>query len=482
MREALGVALVEAREATVAWLRLGRLAFFPMSCGAQKLFHALAPYARRAAVAFVTQPRELLLLEAALLGSLLFVWRLRVLIRRQRYLQRLRDWASSRLYRPAATRYARFAEGVRQRSRIIARALPHAAYALLCLLVLRASRALGLEPVLRPLWPHVAALLLTPLPWARTLLTLRSDGSVDRVSQRGWLSFWVLWATCRLASGLTAAMPFVSRLLPAFALDWTESPALAPAVACVALWAQLPHDGLSLACGVVGPPLSARAQRLSEALPSLPAGLSDKAAVVLQLLMTAPYYATLAQVMQEGWLLTAAAACLLTPYPFTGVVLLYWSLVYPTLRSIDALEIRGASAEAKAEAAYACQVQLRYWLLHCAASALLQQLPWLLWLPFATHAQIVLAVWLQLPYFRAATLLFLQLTPVGRLLLRYTAGDAPAAGAPLLTFKGDAGSPASGTQTAASRQARSPRANATYSKRLQPERQPNEKKGREHQE
>ena len=55
-------------------------------------------------------------------------------------------------------------------------------------------------------------------------------------------------------------------------------------------------------------------------------------------------------------------------------------------------------------------MQLRYWLLHCAVSAVLQQLPWLLWLPFSTHGQLVLAVWLQLPYFRAATLIAIRLS------------------------------------------------------------------------
>ena len=114
---------------------------------------------------------------------------------------------------------------------------------------------------------------------------------------------------------------------------------------------------------------------------------------------------------------------------------------------------------------FATQVQLRYWLLHCAVSAVLQQLPWLLWLPFSTHGQLVLAVWLQLPYFRAATLIAIRLTPVGRVLLRYI-GDG--SGAPLLAAGADAASPVaagSGGRQVHS-PLRSPRANALYSKRL----------------
>jgi len=480
LRQALGVALVQAREATVAWMRLGKLAFFPMSCGAQKLAHALTPYARRAGAAFAAQRREVLLMELGLFLLLLLAWRVRVLLRRRRYFTRLRAWSSARIGQPVGRRYTSFKEGVRRRSRIVARAIPHFGFALVCLLLLRAFGALGLDSVLLPAWAPLSWLLLTPVPWIRTLLSLRSDGTGERSLQRDWLRYWVLWATFRLAAGAIAAIPFASRFLPTIALD---SPAMAPMVACVAAWVHLPHDGLELGYGLVGPPLAVRAQRLADALPAFPAGILDKLALVLRFVAPSGVYAALMQGAQEGYILFGAAACLLTPYPLTGFALMYWSLCYPILVSIEALEMATASPDAVQEAAYATQVQLRYWLLHCALAAALQQLPWLLWLPFSTHAQMMLAVWLQLPYFRAASLVMLQLMPVGRALLRVTSGGA--AGDTRLLAAGSDATP-SGTPSKAApgegRHARSPRANAIYSTRLQQQPGPGTPDGHQHQE
>ena len=42
LRGALSVALVKAHESGLAWLRLLRLAFFPLSCGVQHTAHAIA--------------------------------------------------------------------------------------------------------------------------------------------------------------------------------------------------------------------------------------------------------------------------------------------------------------------------------------------------------------------------------------------------------------------------------------------------------
>lgn len=462
LRDALGVALVQAREATVAWLRLARLAFFPMSCGAQKLAHAVRPYARRAAVAFAAQPREVLLMELGVLMLTLLIWRLRIVLRRRRYVARLRQWASARISRPVATRYMRFKDGVRRRSRVVARALPHIGFALVCFVALRAQRALGLESLLQPVWSPLSWFLLTPLPWVRTLLTLRSDGTGECNVQRDWLRFWVLWATCHLAVGVLAAIPFASRLVQRVSLD---TPARAPLVACAAAWVHLPHDGLELCYGVVGPALAFRAQRLSDAVPSLPARLLDTLAMVLRMLTPSGVYTALMQAAQEGYLLLGVMTCMLTPYPLTGLALLYWSLGYPILKSIEVLEMPATSPDMAVQAAYSSQVQLCYWLLHCALAAVIDQLPWVLWLPFSTHARMLIAVWLQLPYFRAATMLLLQLTPFGRALLRMT-GGGPHDGAPLVTVSGAPATPTHASPSAL-RHTRSPRANAIYSKRLQ---------------
>jgi hypothetical protein len=462
LRDALGVALVEAREATVAWLRLARLAFFPMSCGVQKLAYAVRPYARRAAVAFAAQPREVLLVELSVLLLMLLVWRVRIVLRRRRYLARLRQWTSARISRPVATRYMRFKDGVRRRSRVVARAMPHAGFALACFVALRALRALGLSSLLQAGWSPLSWFLLTSLPWVRTLLTLRSDGTGERSVQRDWLRFWVLWSAWHLAAGVLAAIPFASRFVPRVSLD---TPTMAPLVACAAVWVHLPHDGLEICYGVVGPAIAFRAQRLSDAVPSLPAGLLDKLAMVLRLLTPSGVYTAIMQAAQEGYLLLGVTICMLTPYPLTGLALIYWSLGYPILKSIEVLEMPTAHPDMATHAAYASQVQLCYWLLHCALAALLDQLPWLLWLPFSTHVRMLIAVWLQLPYFRAATMLMLQLTPFGRALLRLTGGSA-SDNARVLTASGAPATPPHASPSAI-RHTRSPRANAIYSKRLQ---------------
>jgi len=176
-------------------------------------------------------------------------------------------------------------------------------------------------------------------------------------------------------------------------------------------------------------------------------------------------YTALMQAAQEGYLLLGVMTCMLTPYPLTGLALLYWSLGYPILKSIEVLEMPATSPDMAVQAAYSSQVQLCYWLLHCALAAVIDQLPWVLWLPFSTHARMLIAVWLQLPYFRAATMLLLQLTHFGRALLRMT-GGGPHDGTPLVTVSGAPATPTHASPSAL-RHTRSPRANAIYSKRLQ---------------
>ena len=460
LQQALGIALVEAREATAAWLRLARLAFFPMSCGVQKLAHAMRPYARRAAIAFAAQPRDVLIVEFSLILSVLLIWRVRILLRRKRYFTRLRLWVSARITEPLNAYYLRVKDGVRRRSRFVARALPHLGFAIASLALLRLLRALRLESVLLPIWPSVSWLLFTPVPWIRTLLSLRADGLDERFAQRGWLRFWVLWATCKLTSSVVSSIPFATRLMPTISL---ESAVAAPMLACVAIWIQLPHDGLELAYKVVGPALAFRMLRLNEALPSLPAGVVDKVALIFRLVLPSTIHTGIMHAAQEGYLLLAVAACMLTPYPLTAFALLYWSLGHPVIKSIEVLEMPTGSLEMAAEAAYSSQVQLRYWLVHCVIAAILDQLPWLRWIPFSTHAQMVLAVWLQLPYFRAATLFLLHLTPFGRFLL---GGSGVRVLNDLQAANGANASPPPENPKAL-RHTRSPRANAIYSKRLQ---------------
>ena len=320
LRGALSVALVKAHESGLAWLRLLRLAFFPLSCGVQHTAHAIAPYAKRAATAFAQQPRDVLLLEAALVLAVACAIWLRRLLRRKRYCARLREWGAARFYRPVAERYARLAGAVRQRSRLVARLLPHGLYAVGCLAAARLLEAVRLAPMLRPVWPHAATLLLTPVPWVRTLLTLRSDGQEDRALQRSWLMFWVLWASAQLLSEALALLPFAARLLPAQALS-LDSPSAAPVLFCAAAWLHVPHSGLPLLYSLVGPLLAARAQRLSDALPALPAGVSAQIGLVLRLLLPAGLYAALAQTAQEGF---APARLLQLAAPTSGVSCSPW--------------------------------------------------------------------------------------------------------------------------------------------------------------
>lgn len=107
---------------------------------------------------------------------------------------------------------------------------------------------------------------------------------------------------------------------------------------CLALWLNLPHNGVALLYDSLAPAMRLRAQRVGALLPSLPQPLVGALSLLLHTVVPARLRTALAQAATEGGVLLGAGLFLLTPTPITKVGLAYFSMGYPCLKSIDALK------------------------------------------------------------------------------------------------------------------------------------------------
>ena len=209
---------------------------------------------------------------------------------------------------------------------------PHLGYLLACGVGGRIIAHLGLLGYLLPLAATSTPLLLTAIPAVRTVHALRSQRLVGR---RHWLEFWVVWAALQQCIGIFQMVPLLPRLIHA---HQGVHAALQMLSFCFGLWTQLPHDGVSLLFGALAPAMRLRAARFSALLPSLPQPLVSSLSLVLTGMLPGRMRTKLSEVAAEGGVLLAAALFLITPTPVTRVGLLFFSLGYPCLRSIDALK------------------------------------------------------------------------------------------------------------------------------------------------
>ena len=421
---AVRLAVESSALALGAWGRLLWLLLRPLINFIILVMPALRRAGFAAAHAAVTQPRTALLVEAAGLVLLVAVWRVVRLVRRGKYFMR----ASAAIDR----RRKWFAAAVRRRSTRLAAALPHLAYAGACVAGSRLVGRLGWRPQLLALMLTAERPLSVGLPAIRTLFAL--SGGCDE--QLAWLRYWVVWAAVQVVFGLLLSVPIVPSLVGSYLLPavyrWIPAVQLLAKKLpfCWYLWLQLPGcRGVRLAYRAIALPLSRRAARAASLLPSLPAPL--KAALTMVLLPVLGYerQAAIGEAMDECAVLCCGAIFLLTPTRIANVGLLLLALGNPMLRTAAAIAAmddadearagdallspaRGArgeralapSRQPPASARLACMAQLRYWLSY----ALLRGALWLLhpllrWVPLLTHMQLIAVLWLQLPFFRAAT-------------------------------------------------------------------------------
>ena len=456
-----------------AWGKVVLLLSQAASRGAVVAYPTVRRLTIKAATAFAAQPRNAIAAEVGALVVLLLLWRLVRFCRRQRYVSRFRAAVRQRV--------ERFHAGVQRRSRALAAALPHVAYAGACVATSHLADRLGLRP--RLLEAMLAALpaLSTGLPAVRTLLALSRTPPSEQ--QHDCLRYWVVWAGASLAIGLVRATPFALRLLNRVApavlgryMILEEAPFYAY------LWLQLPgRRGLRVAYGLLAPAIQKRASTARSLLPALP----DRATHTLEFLLATALglerRAALSEAVHEAGVLVGGAVTLLLGLSSSiigDVGLLLLALGGPMLRSIEALGgsggggggaecvgheragrrrggggggagggggvgDRGGGGGGGAGSA-TMPTQLRYWLHYALLCGALRTLaPALRWLPFASQWQLLCVLWLQLPIFRAATRLA---APVLRTLVP-----------PMLRL---------GHSRIVATPERAPRANALYSSRL----------------
>jgi len=435
--------------AVTAWTRVLHLMAQPLGRLAVVAWPSIRSGIVTAARAAANQSRTALAIEAAVLICVIALWRFVTFVRRRRYFSRARA--------AAARRFARFDAHIRRRSRTLAAALPHIAYASMCAVCARLLGRLGLHARTLAMVLGFEPWLATGLPAVRTLLLL----SAAPGEQRLCLEYWVVWASVELCKDLLHAIPFLPRFgraaLPLLERWWPLT-MLYEIPFCGYLWLQLPgRRGLLLAYELVAPQLQRRASHLDDWLPSVP----ERAKGVLQMALAAAIgmerSAALIDAVLEGRVLLVGLAFLLMPSQVAAIGLPLIALGGPILRSMDAIASTKnghatpavTSTGTQPPTAAAAHQQLRYWLGYATLWAAVRIFePVLAWVPFVTHMRLLAVLWLQLPIFRAATRLLALLLALLRVARRRGVGGTEAD---------------EGESSLAIRQ---PRANAAYASRL----------------
>ena len=460
-----------------AWGRLLWLLLRPVGNFAVLSWPTVRRYSLAAGRIAAAQSWTAILVELALLAAIAATWRLVTFVRRREYVTRLRAAVDRRR--------KWFVAGVRRRSQRLAAALPHLCYAAACLLVSRLAGRLGFRPQFLALVLTFEPVLAVGYPATRTLLALGAEPPEQRV----WLKYWAVWAGAQLGAGLVLAIPFAGSLLHSSMVTgllhrWL--PFLQELPFCCFLWLQLPGcRGVHSAYDALIPPLMRRTRGAAGVLPAVPPAIKGALAMVLLPVLGYERRNAIGEAMGECGVMLVGLIFILTPTPIARVGLLLLALGNPLMRTVDALDadaeaarpkpaeaggaagalfrhgqalVRGAgAAEADADSAAAarrtaCTKQLRYWLSYTLLRGGLWAFqPLLSWVPFMVHIQLLGVLWLQLPFFRAAT-------RVLAIVLR--------------TLRGGGGGAAGGDEAAAAAVAapgsgeRTSRPNALYSDRL----------------
>ena len=406
---------------------------------------ALICAARRAAA----QPPKAIALELLALAVLIALCRFLRFVRRRCYVSRVRA--------ACARQYARLNAGVRRRLQLVAMALPHLCFAFACVLCSRALTRFGLREQALALVHEVEPWLSTVVPALRTLRTLTGPAHDH---QRLWLlQYWVVWASVRLCIDLLKTIPLVPTLMYSLlALVGSRVSMLEELPFCGYLWLQLPsRRGLDLAYGFVAPQLRRLTRLTGPNLPAMPTRVRAAFQMAAAALGGFQAFDALSCAANEVGLLLVGIFFVLTPTPVASVGLTLLSLGAPLIRSVSSLAellpAAGADGGARASGqvsrrndatmqqgtlkvaaptvgikdAQVLATHLWYWLKYLMLCFALHSFhPFLRWVPFMTHVQILVVLWFQLPIVQAAThLLTSLLWPLLQARLR---ARAPAAG------------------------------------------------------
>lgn len=346
------------------------------------------------------QPRTVIAIEAAVIVAVLLLWRVIVFVRRRRYIYRARSAVTLRCERLEAY--------IRHRSRLLASALPHLSFILVCACCARLMSWIGLHAQVLAFLAYWETSLATGLPMFRTLWLLKASPAV----QRPCLQYWVVWASVELCKGLLHAVPFVPRLgraaLPLLERWWPLT-ILYEIPFCAYLWLQMPgRRGLHLAYEIVAWHVQRRAARMGEWVPSVPEPAKGGLQMVLAAFIGIKLSADLFAAVHEGRVLLVGIFFLLMPTQIAAFGLPLLALGGPMLRSIEVIASAPAnSGESAAVSARpngdmepssqaAATQQLHYWLYYALMWFAVRQLePVLVWIPFMTHLQLLFVLWLQ---------------------------------------------------------------------------------------
>ena len=346
------------------------------------------------------QPRTVIAIEAAVIVAVLLLWRAIVFVRRRRYISRARSAVTLRCERLEAY--------IRHRSRLLASALPHLSFMVVCACCARLMTWIGLHVQVLAFLAYWETSLATGLPMFRTLWLLKASPA----EQRPCLQYWVVWASVELCKGLLHAVPFVPRLgraaLPLLERWWPLT-ILHEIPFCAYLWLQMPgRRGLHLAYEFVAWHVQRRAARIGELVPSVPEPAKGGLQMVLAAFIGVKLSADLFAAVHEGRVLLVGILFLLMPTQIAAFGLPLLALGGPMLRSIEAIASAPANSGASAAVSArpnggtepssqaAATQQLRYWLYYALMWFAVRQLePLLVWIPFMTHLQLLFVLWLQ---------------------------------------------------------------------------------------
>uniref|UniRef100_A0A7S2R5J1 Uncharacterized protein n=1 Tax=Rhizochromulina marina TaxID=1034831 RepID=A0A7S2R5J1_9STRA len=217
-------------------------------------------------------------------------------------------------------------------------------------------------------------------------------------SLRGNLMFWVVFAFVIAFHRLTVGFPLVSRIASFFTYHrWVRA-----SYAFFLIWLQLPIGGLQLAYDFIVPAVEQRVGQFSTPVSS------EQRNIVFRMLV---YTGVLSQetslriqeVSRDGWILLALAFLFSAGF-MTEVGCLLAGLCYPAMCSAKLL---GAVME---RVFIESQVRwLKYWAVYavtfCFGLSIEAAGIWR-WVLFGNHVHLVFIVYLQLPYFRGALLLY----------------------------------------------------------------------------
>jgi len=402
-------ATAATHDALARWARLLTLLARPCGRFVAALARALTPtvlrLGARAAEEAAARPQAAARLLALALAVALALWARRALLARGGVVARARRRAAAARAHLAKQR-AKLAAELRRRRALLAgaaaAAAPHAAFFAGCAAAARAAQALGRRDGLAALCGRATPAVATALPAARTLLALGAAAPEEAAAH--WLRYWVVWACVRLAAGAAMSVP----LLP-WLLDLAPLPLRDELPCAFWVWLHLPHDGMRVLHLRLADALRRRAAALAAALPAVPAPVLAALQIAAATVLPAARRAQAGDLMREGGVLLGGVIFLMTPSAITRLGLLAFGLGYPALRSLDALDALAAAAGSGGGALDAARAdvggRLWYWLAHAALVAAIGFLaPLLRWLPLTTHLQLLIVLWLQLPYFRHSTI------------------------------------------------------------------------------